>query len=165
VKDKIYIADSNNHLIRVCDLKAGRVLTLAFKPIERLARRKERLFAEEVIPLDPIRVSPKARSLTLDIVLPTGTKLNPEGPSRLKARSANTETVDVDFKDELKQTKIVLPIEAKPGQTILTFETDLYYCSKDNEGLCFFKSARWNVPVEVVENGSANPVAEFRVVR
>ncbi|HEY2951246.1 MAG TPA: thioredoxin-like domain-containing protein [Verrucomicrobiae bacterium] len=164
VGDKMYVADSNNHLIRVCEWKSGQVRTLAFTGLEKLERRKTRAFSGEEVQLKPARISPQAKLLMLEIALPAGTKLNPAGPSKLKLASADAKVVEVGaFDGSINGTRVSLPIQTKPGQTTLTFEADLYYCSKSNEGLCFFKSARLHLPVVVGEDGSASPTAEFRV--
>jgi hypothetical protein len=114
--------------------------------------------------LGAVRISPKAKTLTLDVVLPAGTKLNLAGPSNLKASSADVKTVEVGaFNGAMKDAKVSVPIAVKPGQTTLTLDADVYYCSKANEGLCYFKSARLRLPVEVAEDGSTVPVVEYRV--
>ncbi len=165
-KDTMYITDSNNHLIRSCDLKTGRVSTVAFRGLEKLNRKTALPFAGDEIHLDPARISPRAKSLQLGIVLPAGTKLNLAGPSKLSARSANAQIMELGkFETALKGLKVSLPIQAAPGQTTLTLDADLYYCSKANEGLCFFKSARLTLPIEVAADGSAAPTVEYKIER
>ncbi len=164
VGDTMYVADSNNHLIRACDLKTGKVSTLAFRGLDKLARRKSPEFSGEEVRLGAVRISPKAKALTLDVLLPAGTKLNLAGPSNLKATSADVKTVEVGaFNGTMKEAKVSVPIAVKPGQTTVTLDADVYYCSKANEGLCYFKSARLHLPVEVAEAGSVAPVVEYRL--
>jgi sugar lactone lactonase YvrE len=164
VGDKLYVADSNNHLIRVCELPGGRVQTLVFTGLEKLDGRKTRAYSGEEVQLKPARVSPKAKVLTMEIMLPAGTKLNPAGPSKLKPASADAKVVEVGaFEGSIRGTRVSLPIQTRLGQTTLSFEVDLYYCSKSNEGLCYFKSARLQLPVVVEETGSSGPTIEFRV--
>jgi sugar lactone lactonase YvrE/thiol-disulfide isomerase/thioredoxin len=165
-RDTMYIADSNNHLIRSCDLKTGRVSTVAFRGLEKLSRKTALPFAGEEIHLDRARISPRAKSLQLGIVLPAGTKLNLAGPSKLSASSANAQILELGkFEAALKGLKVSLPIQAAPGQTTLTLDADLYYCSKANEGLCFFKYARLTLPIEVAADGSAAPTVEYKIER
>jgi hypothetical protein len=164
VKDTMYIADSNNHLIRVCDLTTEKVSTLALKGLEKLSHKRSSAFSGETVQLRAIKVSPGAKTLSFEIVLPSGTKLNLAGPSKLSAVSADSKIVEVgSFSSPVKQTKIVLPIQANPGQTRLTFDTDLYYCTRENEGRCYFKSVRLDLPIEVAGDGSSAPTVEYRV--
>src|SRR5262249_11962427 len=164
VGDTMYIADSNNHLLRACHLADGQVRTLSFTGLEKLTRKMPSSLSGQEIKLPLARVSPKAEALTLEVMLPAGTKLNLSGPSKLKSASADARIVDVgDFKESIQGTRIAVPIRAKPGQTTVTLEADVYYCSKANEGLCYFKWARLLLPVVVAEEGSANPRVEFRM--
>src|SRR5260370_35047446 len=163
-KDTMYIADSNNHLIRSCDLKTGRVSTVAFRSLEKLSRKTTLPFAGEEIHLDPARISPRAESLQFGIVLPAGTKLNLAGPSKLSASSSNAQILELGkFETALKGLKVSLPIQAAPGQPTLTLYADLCYCSKATEGLCFFKSARRTLPIEVTADASATPTVEYKI--
>ena len=164
--ETMYIADSNNHLIRVCDLNTGKVSTLAFRGLDKLNHARTPGYAGDQIHLSPARISPRAKALDLKIVLPSGTKLNLAGPSRLAATSTDLKVLEIgSFPKELKETRVTVPIQPAAGQTTLMFEADLYYCSGSNEGVCYFKSARLDLPVEVAESGSLSPVVEYKLVR
>jgi len=166
VKDTMYIADSNNHLIRSCDLKTGQVSTVAYRGLEKLSRKTALPFAGEEIHLNPARISPRAKSLQVGIVLPAGTKLNLAGPSKLSVSSANAQILELGrFENAVKGLNVSVPIQAALGQTTLNLDADLYYCSKANEGLCFFKSARLTLPIEVAADGSAAPAVEYKIER
>jgi hypothetical protein len=166
VRGKMLIADSNNHLIRSCDLKSGQVSTLVFKGYERLPRGATNGFSGERILLKPVRFSPQARQLTLEVTLPSGTKLNALAPSNLRASAGDSKVVKVGVaSQDITAFQTPLNLSATAGQTVLTIDLDVYYCAKGNEGLCYFKSARLVVPVEVREGGSASPMVAFRVER
>ena len=129
-----------------------------------MVRRKSAEFSGEEIRLGAVSISPKAKTFTLELILPAGTKLNLAGPSNLKANSVDVKTVEVGvFNGAMKATKFALPIAVKSGQTTVTVDADIYYCSKANEGLCYFKSVRLRLPVEVAEGGSEAPVVEYRL--
>src|SRR6185295_7831904 len=85
---KLYIADTNNHLIRIADLKTRRVETLQMKGLEKLRPRKSKRFAGEVIELQPQTAEPGAATLTLNLELPSGFKLNALAPSALTLTTA-----------------------------------------------------------------------------
>jgi hypothetical protein len=167
VKDKLLIADSNNHLIRSCDLKNGRVTTVVFKGFERLERGNTNLLAGEKVLLQKLRVSPQTAGLDLKLVLPAGTHLNPLASSRFQATAVDARAVKLKSSPrELTELRVRVPWEIAAGQTTLTtvnLDLDLYYCSQNNAGLCYFRSVRLILPVEVAAAGTSTPVVEFRV--
>ena len=81
--DKLYIADTNNHLIRVADLNTRRVETLQIKGLEKLTRRASKRFTGDVIELTTQTIGPGDGTLTLQLELPPGYKLNVQAPTAL----------------------------------------------------------------------------------
>lgn len=164
VRGKLLIADSNNHLIRSYDPGSGKVSTLVFKGYERLPRATTNSHAGERILMKPVRLSPQAKELKLELTLPSGTKLNPLAPSNLRVSAADSKLVTLrEATREITGLQTELPLSATAGQTTLTIDLDVYYCSKGNEGLCYFKSARLVVPLEVAEGGPVNPTVGFQI--
>src|SRR5262249_34988877 len=96
VRGKLLIADSNNHLIRSCDLKSGQVSTVVFKGLERLEHATPQAPPDERVLLKPVRFSTKTTNLALRLVLPAGTKLNPLGPSRVSATANDNRLIGLD---------------------------------------------------------------------
>src|SRR5205807_3623258 len=85
---KLYVADTDNHAIRVVDLKSRetRTLTIAgLKPISPPKVTTEFLPNLTTIEADPQRIAAgKNGELVLDVKLPTGYHLNPETPHKYK---------------------------------------------------------------------------------
>jgi DNA-binding beta-propeller fold protein YncE len=83
---KLYVADTNNHLIRVIDLKDGRVSTLSLagltppKPPAASSRPSLAGAAQERLPLAVVR--PEKGTIRFDVSLkfPPGFKINPQAP-------------------------------------------------------------------------------------
>ena len=93
----VYVADTNNHCIRIMDLKAGTVTTLGLKnipdPLEPYAPEELTLtgFAGlDVSRLDPVKIPlaglPESTTLTFPIRVPDGYKINPLTESLWKIR-------------------------------------------------------------------------------
>jgi sugar lactone lactonase YvrE len=164
VKDKLLIADSNNHLIRSCDLKNGRVSTVVFKEFDRLERGNTNLLAGEKILLRALRVSPKTARLQLNLVLPEGTHLNPLAASRVQATAVDGRAIKLKSPPrELTEPKVTIPWEVLEGPSAVHLDLDVYYCAQKNAGLCYFKSVRLVLPVEVTASGTSEPSVDFRL--
>jgi len=149
---RLYIADTNNHAIRVADLRTRRVETLAIKGMEKLKPpRPAARFAGETIDLSAQAVRPGATTLTIALALPPGYKLNPLAPSAATVSTADAGVVGLH--DGSKQTfratqfPLQVPVTVGEGRTDLQVEYTLYYCEADKESLCYFKEARLRLPV------------------
>ena len=156
---KLYIADTNNHLIRVADLKARRLETLQLKGLEKLRPRKSKQFLGEVIELPSQSIEPGAGTLTLQLELPAGYKLNPLAPSALTITTSQNQVVA--FSAGAEQTfrnphfPVEVPIKVGEGDSSITADFVVYYCEAAKESLCYFKEARVTIPVKVTP-GSGN---------
>ena len=163
---KMYIADANNHAIRVWDFNASRLSTLAWKNPDKLAPRP--------VPSDPgsepaltirlEKLSSKTSQLELRIALPAGQKLNPLGKSRVRVRTDAAEVVRLEKGEfELGSDVLVIPLQVREGKAGLELDLDLAYCDAGNAGLCYFKQARLKVPVEIENEGALNPRITYSI--
>lgn len=155
---RLYIADTNNHLIRVADLAAGRLDTLMLRGLERL--QPPRLAETRPVDLqyDPLLVMPGQMTLYLDIELPEGYKLNPEAPVMLRVEQNGNETLHTFEPDQVP----MLTLEINHDQA-LTFDLTLYYCETEEERLCLIHSARFVLPFETAETGPPMVRVPYRV--
>src|SRR6185295_13188700 len=111
----LYVADTNNHAIRVVDLKTKRVSTLRLNGLTPPAKNMQALEtavgpnAEEIkVAAQKIRVG--AGALQIDVELPAGYHLNPQAPQRYKV-SVDGKSVVVNEKDAARATKeLKLPL-------------------------------------------------------
>ena len=177
--DKLYIADTNNHAIRVVDLKTKTSSTLRIKGLEppALALTKDTETevepnSEEVTaPVQHVRAGTDG-VLLVEVELPAGHHLNPMAPQRYAVSfdkgqkqlgltsSANGGAVERN--QELRQTtkNLQLPLRIpfhayEAGTTTLRVQLTLVYCRDDNTGTCRIKTLVWRVPVEVSTNAVA----------
>jgi len=154
---KMYIADTNNHLIRVYDFASNRLSTLRLTGIEKLASRKIPKFTGPQIRLSTQRIAPGAKALYIEIKLPQGTKFSPGAPFYLTATSDRPHAVAIGpRKISTPAHQLVIPISPKFGKANITVEMGIYYCAEGNAGLCYFKEARLVVPVTVTTDGASS---------
>lgn len=177
--DKLYIADTNNHAIRVVDLKNKTAATLRISglqppPISTSAATDTETGpnAEELaVPPQQVRLANDG-SLIIQVELPNGYHLNPMAPQRYRV------SVEKGFPQfsvftlggsgpvvkskETKQTSkslklpIVIPFASSaPAEAELRIQATLFYCREDNTGTCRIKTLVWRAPVTVVKDPAA----------
>jgi hypothetical protein len=159
---KLYVADTNNHVIRVVDLKSRKVETLKLAAMEKLLpRAKARRFGGEIVEIPAQSVEPGAASLTLQLELPPGYKLNPLAPSAI-AVTAQPGTPEQIVRNP--NLPLTVPVTLTEGETALKVDFTVYYCESEKETLCYFKEARLNIPVSVKKgSGTSKLSASYKL--
>ncbi|HJU94311.1 MAG TPA: thioredoxin-like domain-containing protein [Pyrinomonadaceae bacterium] len=164
--DKLYIADTNNHAIRVVDLKTKRASTLRLNGLTPPAQNMQALEtatgpnAEEVkTPAQKLRAGADA-SLQIAVELPAGYHLNPLAPQRYRI-SVEGKSLSIDESQAARSSKdlklpLRIPVKAvSAGPTTVRAQVTLFYCREDNTGTCRIKTLVWQVPVEVISDANA----------
>jgi len=165
---RLYIADTNNHVIRVADLKTRRVETIEIKGVEHMRPATARAFRGQVINLPAQRVQPGEATLTLSLDLPNGYKLTPQAPSSIAVTSSDGKALSLDGQAEKLLRSPHFPVtvtaHAHEGRATLRAEFVIYYCQEKKESLCYFKEARLILPVTVeMEAGSDRLALHYRL--
>ncbi len=167
---KFYIADTNNHLIRVIDLVHQSVSTLALgelsnqpdqkldnppvfhnennKDLQEESHRKENLkdfIGDRIILAEP--QPSQIEGLNIDIKLPTDHKFLASAPSSVILFNQNSELLE---KYELKSLKDTLPVYREIEEDRFFVEVSLYYCREGKEALCLFRNILFEVPINHV---------------
>jgi hypothetical protein len=162
VKGKAYIADANNHVIRVYDPATKTISTLKLTGIEKLAHHTMAAFRGKEVTLGSQEISAAAKWLELNLNLPKGTKFNLAAPFSIKVISSKPEVIGIDdVKISEPSAKLKLPILPKSGEATIFVEMNVNYCNEGNEGLCYFKEVRLLVPIRVSATGSPNPSVAY----
>jgi len=164
--DKLYIADTNNHAIRVADLKTKATSTLRIKGLTPPAKNMEALEtavgpnAEEIkAPSQKLRAGADG-VLQIDVELPHGYHLNPLAPQRYKV-SVDGKSLAVDESQASRTAKdlklpLRIPVTAPTaGSATVRAQVTLFYCREDNTGTCRIKTLVWQLPVEVTTDANA----------
>jgi len=165
----LYVADSNNGLIRVVDLKEKTVKTLDFSGLAPPTppRRTPTFPNAKVIDLaEAAEVAPMEKdTLTIDVTLPidAGMKLNTdvampylvETPEKTGIL-AEEATGGQKLRDPAPRVSIKVPLAkpAKPGDAFpLKLSLATFVCN-ENSNVCMVKNYVWNVPVKIVSDGA-----------
>jgi thiol-disulfide isomerase/thioredoxin/DNA-binding beta-propeller fold protein YncE len=158
---KLYVADTNNHAIRIVDLKTKRTDTLQIKGLDKLrVRTTSKRFAGETIELPVQTVEPGDATLTLNLELPKGYKLNALAPSAVVVASVG----GADQVIRNPQFPITAQLKLSEGESTVKADLVIYYCESEKESLCYFKEAVVSVPVKVKKGaGSRVLTATYRL--
>jgi len=164
---KLYIADTNNHAIRVVDLKTKQASTLRLNGLMPPAVDNQTVTenaapnAEEIkAPAQQLHGGANA-ILEINVDLPNGYHLNPLAPQRYKVSVNDGKSITVDEKlaaSNPKDLKLPLRIPlnvVNTGLTNLRAQATLFYCREDNTGTCRIKTLVWQIPIEVTANANA----------
>ena len=178
---RLYVADTNNHAVRVIDLHTKETLTLRIEGLqppalpESAATDANAAAASSTGPgaeetkLAPQRLRAGAgASLSIEVALPAGYHLNPSAPQRYNvavtggaesvavvgANAADVRALTRSAKDLRLPLRISL-LALSPGASELTARVTLFYCREDNTGTCRIKTLAWRLPVQVVADAGA----------
>ena len=163
--DKLYIADTNNHAIRVLDLKTKETKTLAIKGLEPPQQKEisttETSPNQQEIKLAPQKVHGGQLSIIINIELPNGYHLNPSAPQRytIETEKGNATEKSGTISTNDNGRGLTLPLRASidvpKGSQELRARFTFVYCREDNTGVCRIKTLRWQVPIEVTDDATA----------
>ena len=161
---KLFVADTNNHLIRVVELASAKVSTLVIaglKPPEppAVGPKAAAWMVEEHVPRTAVRPADGAIRLQVELTLPSGYKMNPLAPTAYRVESAEGAAAGPIRRDGFGKTvrlekpaatfEIRLPGDGDTGRDACRIVLDYYYCREGAEGLCKAGSVVWTVPVEL----------------
>ena len=178
----LYVADTNNHAVRIIDLRTRQTSTLkitGLRPPQQAASATgadANITAganEILLPVQRLQASTDA-TLIVNVTLPAGYHLNASAPHRYKVtidRGAQhltfgngngQQTLSASRSD--LQLPLRLPLHTlATGATELRAQVTLYYCREDNTGTCQIRTLAWRVPVEVVAAGAEDAAREIKV--
>jgi thiol-disulfide isomerase/thioredoxin len=170
--DKLYVADTNNHAIRVLDLKTKETKTLQIKGLLPPATNQSAATAEVAPNAEEIKVAPQKlragdAAVVIDVNLPAGHHLNPTAPQRysvtIESNGESMKNAPIDVSKTAKglSLPIRIPIGIGAGSATARASFTFVYCREDNTGVCRIKTVQWRVPIEVTAD--ANAPAEIRL--
>ncbi len=166
----LYVADTNNHAIRVIDLTARTVATVAFPNPGRLQIGSRTTVigggerARETVTLDSQTVAPGRVEIVVRIALAKGYKINPDAPSQVSftvtGNAAAAQTGNVPF----REPQIRLPITLSVGPATLDGVVTTYYCEAINESLCFFDEVPVTGTIAVADGAASREILVERTI-
>ena len=154
--DTLYVADTNNHAVRIVDLPTGETKTLILKGIERFEPPPDNEnYRGVIVETETVSVGPGAGSIQIDITLPPEHKVNEDAPS--SAEFFATGAI-ADFGDNqgvsLTGAKfpVTIPVDFAAGEGEVTADLTVIYCREGSESLCLIQQLRFVVPI-IVDGG------------
>jgi hypothetical protein len=177
--DKLYVADTNNHLIRTIDLAHdNRVATLEIKGLTppRIAEHSEQADATRgsVVRAEPVTLKPQDGLVWLaaKLALPEGYKINPDAPMKYKLTapggpgpvdaSGIGRSVKVD--PPMAAFQVEIPLAQGSGETTVEVALDYYYCQEGPSGICKTGRVTWSVPLKIASTASTSTAPlQFKV--
>ncbi len=151
---KLFIGDSNNHLIRVYDPSTGVVSTLTLTNLSAIAGATPGKVTRVELPAQ--QVAPGATNLRVTIGTPGGFHLNGSAPSRVELATSNAGVVDlgersIEWSTDDASVTFPVPMVTATGRADVVLTVSAYYCRTGAEALCFIGLFEVTAPVEVVE--------------
>jgi len=153
---RLYVADTNNHAIRVVDLQTKSVSTLKIEgltpPVE--AKTDTENFSpnlkENKTGITEIGAGANNSAL-VQIKLPDGFHLNPSAPNRFEISTDDAKIVKItNSSGKFTRLPLSIPFQAlQAGSANLRVKVSVYYCREDNTGACLIKTLVWQVPLRV----------------
>ncbi len=168
---KLYVADTNNHAIRVADLHAKEVKSITLKPqakIEANVPHTDHLvsLSTPTTKLSGQTLSPEAMQLVFKIELPAGAEFNPGSPFQFVARTINGAIVFESAAMLIAEpkTEMAIPFRVLPdfGGTALRVELLYYYCHK-TRGTCMVRQAAYEMTILLSAAGDESLAVTDRV--
>lgn len=178
VGHRLFVADTNNHAIRVVDRRRGRVSTLALEgvptppavPVD-LDATLPRLPGTLRRRLDPVAVPRGAVELTVALTLPEGRKLNEGAPSAVQIRAHQSDgalaaapfgPLAAPATVPLTGTAPRLPIEVTDSG-LVDLHVLVYHC--DASTSCRVDSTVLEVPLQVTDGAPPRVEVQHAVAR
>ncbi|MBC7543833.1 MAG: redoxin domain-containing protein [Candidatus Sericytochromatia bacterium] len=150
--NRLYVADTNNHLLRWVALSGLGTHTVALQGLNRMPPPQPADDAGARTALTAQRVRPGDQTLRIAVDLPRGYALNRDAPSTIRVAAHGSITLasgraEVVFLQPTMPLMVPVTVTKQPGQSRLTLDVTLYYCQKGKEALCYVHDERLELPV------------------
>ena len=156
---ELFIADTNNHLIRAVHLQTGLVRTLQIKPQARTATEHLVALSTPVTRLPEQTLAPgEGGELILRLELPPQHEFNPGSPLQMLVRGINralifpSPLITMD-KPAAKQS-LHFDLQPRAASGALRIELLYYHCDKTH-GLCMVRQGIYELPIRIAAGGAS----------
>lgn len=155
---KLYIADTNNHAVRVLDLMTHQVATLPLKGlappsvVAEPERRRPPIAAVQLA--TQILPAGEVATLRIAIEVPSGWKINTAAPANLTIdkQGAAVQVPAAYLKRSMQPlpaaTRIPVHVSTTEAEARLRVDLAFVVCRVDNQGICALQDVAWEVPVQ-----------------
>ncbi len=151
---RLYVADTNNHRIRMVDLETVEVTTLHISGAPDTDDSRSCPAASTI----SASVAPGSGEIVISINLPEGLKLNEDGPSEVAIDGGGVASFDgASVRSvDITASSMRIPARFHEGSGEISVRGNLYYCS--DEGTCFFAEALLTAEVTVTQDSEKREV-------
>jgi|TARA_B110000116_G_scaffold26950_1_gene20495 DNA-binding beta-propeller fold protein YncE len=158
----LYIADTNNHLIRKLDTVTGKLDTLSLSNLD-VAQLKNIGIADDYIELSERQVRPGKLKIIVDYSLPEGYKFNTGGTFRFELTVEKGSKFAIDGLNIYEANGPKFPLEffvevPEVGTSVLRAESTVFYCPIEEESFCLLRDVEFKIPIVATENISVNEI-------
>jgi DNA-binding beta-propeller fold protein YncE len=175
---KLFVADTNNHLIRTVEIKTGKVETLDIKglqpPKPPVVEKKPTFPGATQLSVAKATIKPVNDRVTLNasLKLPDGWKINKLAPmSYLLEVTGDSKVIDrtqlatslTKVEPPSAKFKVSIPVSGD-GTATVKLSLNYYFCQDGGEGLCKVGSVVWTVPLSLEGDASESSVEVTHVV-
>ena len=170
VDGKLYVADTNNHVIRVIDLETETVSTVEFPNPQALQinGRATVVGGNEFSGAETLSEQAVAAGdgeIVLNIMLPDGYKINDLAPSLAEYATSGAGVQLGDASEHtIEETELRVPVTLVEGEDTLLGSFDVYYCEAINETLCFIEQFAVEIPVTVSDDADDSRIVVEREI-
>jgi len=164
---KLYVADTNNHQVRVLDPARKTVTSLEFSGLDRLSRRSMDRFRGRTVDLGEREIKVDGAKLALNVVLPAGYKFNSDAPFYMRWKAVDASRVRLGLDSESVDFSKIrfpfeVPVEQVNGRGELTIDTVVYYCTAKSSA-CYVDPVRVKLALRAAASGPAVAPVEISV--
>ena len=172
---KLYIADTNNHLIRTIELASGKVATLAMEglaPPSPPKVEKKPSFkgaVQEKVAAAMLKATDGQVKLKVSLKVPAGWKINSLAPMSYWLDSTKeTGPADRSKFGKRKLDKPVAEFEVPVavtgnGSDEIAVSLNYYYCQGGDDGVCKVGSVVFTVPLKIATDGAESAVLTHKI--
>lgn len=165
----LFVADTNNHAVRVANLESLVVRTLTLSDPDGLLRQDaaQQVRYDEEIEAPAVTPAPGEGRLALTLSLPEGYKANHLAPLQVNltfagdaVQGAGRTSLSVQEPDY--PVTLEFDLTFQEGQGSLNADVLLYYCRETEAELCLIRHALLELPVQVAGGTGGAPGAAAR---
>jgi len=157
INGKIYVTDTNNHLIRVIDMQTKEVRTVKITNPDKLManiKSDKNRKIENAIKLDAVSLKSGDSKIKFNFKLPEGYHINPDALPEVSVWSDEKTGEPIDNEISTAVSMFEVPVKINSANGKLNVEVLIYYCDTENAGICKFRDLFFEIPVTVASSGN-----------